>query len=75
MIDLKDLESQRKKYKELLDGLKKLEGEEKGILEEKERINKLTQELGYDSIMSVKRAIDDFETEIKTLTEKINSNL
>lgn len=75
MLDLKQLEVQRKKYKDDLDNLKKLEGEEKGILSEKERIDKMIKDAGYEDTTAVKEAIVKMETEIKELTEKINTKI
>ena len=74
-LDLKQLEVQRKQYKDSLDNLKKLEGEEKGILAEKERIDKMIVEAGYESAEAVKEAIAKMEIEIKELTEKINAKM
>ena len=74
-LDLKQLEVQRKQYKDSLDNLKKLEGEEKGILAEKDRIDKMIVEAGYESTEAVKEAISKMEIEIKELTEKINSKM
>ena len=74
-LDLKQLEVQRKQYKDSLDNLKKLEGEEKGILAEKDRIDKMIVEAGYESAEAVKEAIAKMEIEIRELTEKINSKM
>ena len=74
-LDLKQLEIQRKKYKDDLDNLKKLEGEEKGILAEKDRIDKMIVDAGYSDAPAVKEAITKMETEITELTAKINTKI
>jgi protein-tyrosine-phosphatase len=73
MLDLKQLEEQRKKYREDLDNLTKLQGEEKQILAEKERIEKMISDAGYKSSEDVKKAVENIEKEIQELTEKIKS--
>ena len=71
MLDLKELEKQRKEYQDILDNMKKIEGEEKGILAEKERIDKIIIDSGYKSIEELKVALNDMEVRITELKEKV----
>ena len=71
MLDLKELEKKRKEYQEVLDNMKKIEGEEKGVLAEKDRIDKMIAEAGFKSIDEVKKELGEIESKLTALQETI----
>lgn len=75
MMNLKDLEIERKRYTDLANSITKLEGEKKALESEKTKIEQSIKDAGFKDIEDVRQRKQVLEARITELRSKIQSKI